>query len=173
MCLLPETEGGREEPSSSSLAPRTPTITLQHLGGCSPQERNEEEEEDKRESSSSRGQAKEGLVETENMNVDSPLPSSEFRLVPFHFRLPAPSPPPPPFPTPHLSAEDPIGDTLYTIFQAMAGPRLTGRGGPDHTPLTSEGWYEYIPGDAHVWMDIPPLHPDPNDESKLSPAKYL
>jgi len=55
----------------------------------------------------------------------------------------------------------------------MAGPRLTSRGGPDHTPLTSEGWYEYILGDAHVWMDIPLLHPDPNDEVKLSPAKYL
>ena len=34
--LCSEAEGGREEPSSSSLAPRTPTIHPQHPEGCSP-----------------------------------------------------------------------------------------------------------------------------------------
>jgi hypothetical protein len=145
--LRRETEEGREEPSSSSFTPRTPTIYPQHPGGRSSQERDEEKGEDKRESSGSRGQTEEGLVVVDNMNIDSPpLSSFEFPLLPVRFGLPAPTPPPPPFPTPILSAEDPIGDALTTVFQALAGGQIVSRGGPDHTPLTSEGWYEYTLG---------------------------
>jgi hypothetical protein len=172
--LRRETEEGREEPSSSSLAPRTPTVYPQSLGGRSPRERDEKEEEDERKSSSSRGQAEEGSVVIENMNIDSPSFSTiEFPPLPLRFGLPAPTPPPPPFPTPILSAEDPIGDALTTVFQAITGPQLVSRRGPDHTPLTSEGWYEYTIGDAHVWINIPPLHSDSDDRGELSPAKYL
>jgi hypothetical protein len=108
------------------------------------------------------------------MNVDFPsLTSFVITPQPLLFGLSTPAPPPTASTTPHLSAEDPIGDTLTTVFQAMTGPRLTSHGGPDHTPLTSEGWYKYICRDAHVWMDIPPLHIDPDDKGKLLLAKYL
>jgi hypothetical protein len=55
----------------------------------------------------------------------------------------------------------------------MSGPSLESQRYPDHTPLTNEGWYEFKPHDAHVWMDIPPRYPDPNHENQLVPAMYL
>jgi hypothetical protein len=108
------------------------------------------------------------------MNIDSP-PLNRDMTTPqtLLFGLSTPAPPPTTSTTPRLSAEDPIGDALTTIFQHMTGQRRVSQEGSDHTPLTSEGWYEFSPGDAHVWMDIPPLYPDPNDEERPVPARYL
>jgi hypothetical protein len=115
----------------------------------------------------------EGLVVTDNMNIDiSPLSPFELTPQPLLFGLPTPAPPPTVSTTPCLSAEDPIGDALTTIWQAIAETRQSSHRGPDHTPLTREGWYKYICRDAHVWMDIPLLYANPDDD-KLSPAKYL
>ena len=84
------------------------------------------------------------------------------------FGLPAPVPPPPP----QLSAEDPIGDALSIIFQAIAKPSRVGHGLASE-PLTADGWYEYTEGDTHIWMDIPLGHLNPDSEVKQRPAKYL
>jgi hypothetical protein len=135
----------------------------------------EEEEADKSKSAGGREQqAEEGRLVTKNMNIDfPPLTSLEITPQPLLFELSTPAPPLSIATTPHLTVEDPVGDALITVFQAIAGPRLTSHGGPDHTPLTSEGWYEYMLGDAHVWMEIPLFHIDSDDKDKLSPAKYL
>jgi hypothetical protein len=165
--LHSKTEEGREEPLSSSLAPRTPSIHPQHPGGSAPRERFEEEEEED-EPSSGRAEEVEGVVSSNRMNVDPPPPPFPR---PMFFGLSTPAPPPTTATTP-LSAEDPIGDALTTIFHVIAGPRLAEQRS-EHTPLASEGWYEFIKQDAHVWMDIPPPHPTKDEEDKLEPAKYL
>jgi hypothetical protein len=165
--LCSQTEVGREESSSSSLAPRTPSIRPQHPGGSAPRERLEEEEEED-EPSSGREEEVEGVASNNNMNIDPPSPPFPRLML---FGLSTPAPPPTTATTP-LSAEDPIGDALTTIYQTLAGPRLAEHRS-ERTPLASEGWYEFIKQDAHVWMDTPPPHPTKDEEDELEPAKYL
>jgi hypothetical protein len=117
--LRSKMEEGREEPSSSSLTPRTPTIRPQHPGSSAPRERFEEEEEED-EPSSGRKEEVEGVVSSNRMNVDLPPPPFP---CPMFFGLSTPALPPTTATTP-LSAKDPIGDALTTIFHAIAGPRL-------------------------------------------------
>jgi hypothetical protein len=60
-------------------------------------------------------------VANNNMNIDSPYPPSVMNIpCPLFFGLSTPALPPTTVTTP-LSAEDPIGDALTTIFHAIAG----------------------------------------------------
>jgi hypothetical protein len=102
------------------------------------------------------------------MNIDPPPPTIITIPQSLLFGLSTPTLPP----SPHLSAEDPIGDALTTIFQAIAGPSRMGHG-LNNKPLTAERWYEYTKGDAHIWMDIPLGHLNPDAEVEQKPAKYL
>jgi len=157
-------EGGEEEPPTSTFAPRAPSLRPQHLGGRTSGGQPEEEEEES--AGSGEQQEAEGGLVVVNMNIDSPpLDSVVNNPQTLLFGLPTPTPPPTTSTTPRLSQEDPIGDALTTIFQHMTGQTVTTQEGSDHTPLTSEGWYEFHPGDAHVWMDVP-LHPNPDNEKK-------
>jgi hypothetical protein len=161
----------RPPPSLPGPPPSVHNILGAALAGV----RFEEEEEDAEESPCGREQQEtERELVTDNMNVDSPqLQLITITPQPLMFGLSTPAPPPTASTTPHLSAEDPIGDTLTTIFQHMTGQERIPQEGTDHTPLTSKGWYEFRPGDAHVWMDIPPSPPDPDNEEKRVPARYL
>jgi hypothetical protein len=155
-----------EEASSSSEASGSPTIYPHSARDSTPPERAEEEEEGQGELPRCRTQ--EGLpLSTIEMEVDDP---SLF--------LHSSTPPPTANATPTLSAEDPIGDALEVVFRSIVRDTPSSSSSlsllpQDHLP--GDGWYESVPGSAHVSVNIPsPLSAPTNQRhSDNSPAKYL
>jgi hypothetical protein len=154
-----------EEASPSHDGSGSPSIHPHSARSSTTPGRYEEEEEVQGELPRSRTQ--ESLpLSTIEMEVDDP---SLF--------LHLSTPPPTATTTPSLSAEDPIGDTLKVVFNAIARdiPSSSSSLSSSQNLHPGDGWYEFIPGSAHVSLDIPsPLSGPANQgHSDNSPAKYL